>query len=124
LKADRFSFGWMVSTLGFGLALKGAGERIAPRSFHRPIPAGRTDETSPLSGEPLSKRLSRYALIAAIVIAYLVATYFIAWADLQVQGLILVAAIYAILAICLDATAGILGLYSLASEASSPLAHI
>jgi branched-chain amino acid transport system permease protein len=57
--------------------------------------------------------LSRYALIAAIVIAYLVATYFIAWADLQVQGLILVAAIYAILAICLDATAGILGLYSL-----------
>jgi branched-chain amino acid transport system permease protein len=32
---------------------------------------------------------------------------------LQIQGLILVAAIYAILAICLDATADILGLYSL-----------
>jgi ABC-type branched-subunit amino acid transport system permease subunit len=57
--------------------------------------------------------LTQSALNAAIVIAYLVATYFIAWADLQVQGLILVAAIYGILAVCLDATAGILGLYSL-----------
>ena len=95
------------------LSLKGMGGRIAPRSIHRPIPVGRTDETSPLSPNPLSDQLARYALIAAIVIAYLVATYFIAWADLQVQGLILVAAIYAILAICLDATAGILGLYSL-----------
>ncbi len=47
------------------------------------------------------------------MIATLAATYFIAWADLQVQGLILVAAIYAILAISLDATAGILGLYSM-----------
>lgn len=72
-----------------------------------------TDETSTLSPKPVSERLTRYALIAAIVIAYLGATYFIAWANLQVQGLILVAAIYAILAICLDATAGVLGLYSL-----------
>ena len=95
------------------LSLTGIGERIAARSLHRRIAVGRTDETSPLSPKPLSSRLARSALIAAIVIAYLVATYFIAWADLQVQGLILVAAIYAILAICLDATAGILGLYSL-----------
>ena len=95
------------------LSLKGTGERIAARSLLRPIPVGRTDEPSPLSPNPLADRLARSALIAAIVIAYLAATYFIAWADLQVQGLILVAAIYAILAICLDATAGILGLYSL-----------
>ena len=95
------------------LSLKGTGERIAARSLLRPIPVGRADEPSPLSPNPLADRLARSALIAAIVIAYLVATYFIAWADLQVQGLILVAAIYAILAICLDATAGILGLYSL-----------
>ena len=95
------------------LSLKGLGERITARSIERPIAVGRTDEISPLSPNPLSARLARSALIAAIVIAYFVATYFIAWADLQVQGLILVAAIYAILAICLDATAGILGLYSL-----------
>jgi branched-chain amino acid transport system permease protein len=95
------------------LSLKGTGERIAARSVQRPIIVRRTDETSPLPPKPLSDRLARYALIAAIVITYLAATYFVAWADLQVQGLILVAAIYAILAICLDATAGILGLYSL-----------
>jgi branched-chain amino acid transport system permease protein len=92
------------------LSLKGAGERIAAGSIHRPIPVGRADETSPNSPNRRCDRLARYALI---VIAYLVATYFIAWADLQIRGLILVAAIYAILAICLDATAGILGLYSL-----------
>jgi branched-chain amino acid transport system permease protein len=95
------------------LSLKGAAERIAARSIRRPIAVGRADEASPLSPDPFSDRLLRYALIAAIVIAYPVATYLIAWADLQIQGLILVAAIYAILAICLDATAGILGLYSL-----------
>jgi branched-chain amino acid transport system permease protein len=94
------------------LSLKGVTERIAPRSLQRPTSV-QTDETSTLSPKPVSERLTRYALIAAIVIAYLGATYFIAWANLQVQGLILVAAIYAILAICLDATAGVLGLYSL-----------
>ena len=93
------------------LYLQRTRERVA--SIERPIAVGRADETSALSANPLADRLTRYALIAAIVIAYLVATYFIAWADLQVQGLILVAAIYAILAICLDATAGVLGLYSL-----------
>jgi branched-chain amino acid transport system permease protein len=93
------------------LYLQRTRERAA--SIERPIAAGRADETSALSANPLADRLTRYALIAAIVIAYLVATYFIAWADLQVQGLILVAAIYAILAICLDATPGVLGLYSL-----------
>ncbi len=95
------------------LSLAEIGERATARSLHRRIAVRRTEETFPLSPKPLSGRLARSALIAAIVIAYLVATYFVARADLQVQGLILVAAIYAILAICLDATAGILGLYSL-----------
>src|ERR1700722_2047231 len=95
----------------FPLYLQRTRERVA--SIERPIAVGRADEASPLLANPLADRLTRYALIAAIVIAYLVATYLIAWADLQGQGLILVAAIYAILAICLDATAGVLGLYSL-----------
>jgi branched-chain amino acid transport system permease protein len=95
------------------LSLQRTRERITGRSIKRSIPLGPADETWPLSTNSLAARLTRYALAVVIVIAYLVATYFVAWADLQVQGLILVAAIYAILAICLDATAGVLGLYSL-----------
>jgi len=95
------------------LSLKGTVERIAAGRIRKPTGVGQADERSPPGPNPLSGRLARSALVAAIVAAYLVATYFIAWADLQVQGLVLVAAIYAILAICLDATAGMLGLYSL-----------
>lgn len=43
----------------------------------------------------------------------LVATFSVANANLQIQGLVLVAAIYGILALCLDATAGMIGLHSL-----------
>jgi branched-chain amino acid transport system permease protein len=93
------------------LSLTRPHERIA--TIERPIGRERAGETSPAPPKSGAHRLIRSALIAGVVVAYLVATYFIAWADLQVQGLILVAAIYAILAICLDATAGVLGLYSL-----------
>ena len=58
------------------LYLQRTRERVA--SIERPIAAGRADETSARSANPLADRLTRYALIAAIVIAYLVATYFIA----------------------------------------------
>ncbi len=50
---------------------------------------------------------------AVIVLAYLAATWFVANASLSVQSLVLVAAVFGILAISLDLVAGMLGLYSL-----------
>ena len=56
----------------------------------------------------------RRALVGlVVVIAYLVLTYFVAQANLSVQSVILVAAVFAVLAISLDLVAGMLGLYSL-----------
>jgi branched-chain amino acid transport system permease protein len=49
----------------------------------------------------------------AIVVAYLALTYGIAQANLSLQSLALVAAVFSILAISLDLVAGMLGLYSL-----------
>ncbi|HEY4164818.1 MAG TPA: ATP-binding cassette domain-containing protein [Dongiaceae bacterium] len=45
--------------------------------------------------------------------AYLAFTFFVAQSDLSVQSLVLVAAVFSILAISLDLVAGMLGLYSL-----------
>lgn len=56
----------------------------------------------------------RRALVGlVVVVAYLVLTYFVAQANLSVQSVILVAAVFAVLAISLDLVAGMLGLYSL-----------
>lgn len=49
----------------------------------------------------------------AVVLAYLAVTWLVANASLSVQSLVLVAAIFGILAISLDLVAGMLGLYSL-----------
>src|SRR5690606_6660064 len=48
-----------------------------------------------------------------VVIAYLVLTFLIARASLSIQSVMLVAAVFAVLAISLDLVAGMLGLYSL-----------
>ncbi len=55
----------------------------------------------------------RVVVGAVIVLAYLAATGFVANASLNVQSLVLVAAVFGILAISLDLVAGMLGLYSL-----------
>jgi branched-chain amino acid transport system permease protein len=49
----------------------------------------------------------------SLVALYLVATFVVARADLNTQGVILVAAIFGMLALSLDLVAGMLGLYSL-----------
>ena len=51
--------------------------------------------------------------VALFVVAYLAATAYVAQADLGMRSLILVAAVFGILAISLDLVAGMLGLYSL-----------
>ena len=53
------------------------------------------------------------ARLAVLVIAYLIGTWAVAHANLDVQSLVLVAAVFGVLAISLDLVAGILGLYSL-----------
>lgn len=55
----------------------------------------------------------RKALFALFIVAYLAATLFVARADLNVQSLILLAAVFGMLALSLDLVAGTLGLYSL-----------
>lgn len=63
----------------------------------------------------LSPVFRRRRLIAgiAVVLAYVAVTAFIAQASLSIQSVILVAAVFAILALSLDLVAGMLGLYSL-----------
>ncbi|WP_158816885.1 ATP-binding cassette domain-containing protein [Methylocapsa sp. S129] len=73
----------------------------------------RTARPSSVVSPERAHAFTKIAAAAAIVALYLIATYYVAWANLQFQSLILVAAIYAILALCLDATAGLLGLFSL-----------
>ncbi|MBW4025319.1 MAG: ATP-binding cassette domain-containing protein [Proteobacteria bacterium] len=51
--------------------------------------------------------------VALLVAAYLVGTWAVAHSSLNVQSLVLVAAVFGVLAISLDLVAGILGLYSL-----------
>ena len=51
--------------------------------------------------------------VALFVAAYLVATALVAHSDIGVQSLVLVAAVFGVLAISLDLVAGMLGLYSL-----------
>jgi branched-chain amino acid transport system permease protein len=74
---------------------------------------GRTKSLRPsaLPAAPVMrwKRLVGYLAVAA----YLVLTFFVAQSSLGVQSLVLVAAVFGILAISLDLVAGMLGLYSL-----------
>ena len=51
--------------------------------------------------------------VALFVAAYLAATALVAHSDIGVQSLVLVAAVFGVLAISLDLVAGMLGLYSL-----------
>jgi branched-chain amino acid transport system permease protein len=53
------------------------------------------------------------------VAAYLVLTFFVAQSSLGMQSLVLVAAVFGILAISLDLVAGMLGLYSLGQAGCS-----
>jgi branched-chain amino acid transport system permease protein len=62
--------------------------------------------SAPMSGW---RRLGSFFAVAA----YLVLTFFVAQSSLGVQSLVLVAAVFGILAISLDLVAGMLGLYSL-----------
>jgi len=55
----------------------------------------------------------RAARLVAVLIAYLAATAYVAQTDIGLQSLVLVAAVFGILAISLDLVAGMLGLYSL-----------
>jgi branched-chain amino acid transport system permease protein len=65
-----------------------------------------------LAGGGFKPRL-RTIGVALFVVAYLTATALVARSDLGVQGLMLVAAVFGVLAISLDLVAGMLGLYSL-----------
>jgi branched-chain amino acid transport system permease protein len=67
---------------------------------------------SALAGPGFSPRF-RTVGVALFVAAYLAATALVARSDLGVQSLVLVAAVFGILAISLDLVAGMLGLYSL-----------
>ena len=67
--------------------------------------------TSALAGAGLKLRL-RTVGVALFVVAYFAATAFVAHSDIGVQSLVLVAAVFGILAISLDLVAGMLGLYS------------
>ena len=68
--------------------------------------------TSALAGAGFKPRL-RTIGVALFVAAYVAATVLVARSDLGVQSLVLVAAVFGILAISLDLVAGMLGLYSL-----------
>jgi branched-chain amino acid transport system permease protein len=68
--------------------------------------------TSVLAGAGFMPRL-RTVGVALFVAAYFVATALVAHSDLGVQSLVLVAAVFGVLAISLDLVAGMLGLYSL-----------
>ena len=71
-----------------------------------------SDMTPVASSSFLSARLRPLGPFAFVVV-YLAATAWVALSDLGVQSLVLVAAVFAILAISLDLAAGMLGLYSL-----------
>lgn len=67
---------------------------------------------APLGLKLPAARLPRIGLVL-LVLAYLLGTAMVAHSNLNVQSLVLVAAVFGILAISLDLVAGILGLYSL-----------
>lgn len=70
-------------------------------------------DTQPVTAPRLRVGRWRAAGLLAVLIAYLAATAYVAHTDLGLQSLVLVAAVFGILAISLDLVAGMLGLYSL-----------
>jgi branched-chain amino acid transport system permease protein len=68
--------------------------------------------TPALAGAGFKPRLQTIGVVL-FVAAYLAATVFVARSDLGIQSLVLVAAVFGVLAISLDLVAGMLGLYSL-----------
>jgi branched-chain amino acid transport system permease protein len=77
----------------------------------RPIPA-----TRGTAGEAGRRRTPGFRAGAAIagVLVYLVLTYSVAHSTLYVQGLVLVAAVFAVVALSLDLVLGVTGMFSLA----------
>lgn len=77
----------------------------------RPIPA-----TRGTAGEAGRRRAPGFRAGAAIagVLVYLVLTYSVAHSTLYVQGLVLVAAVFAVVALSLDLVLGVTGMFSLA----------
>ena len=73
------------------------------------IPSRAAKAASDASGAPRGRALG----VALFIVAYIAATAFVAEADLGVRSLVLVAAVFGVLAISLDLVAGMLGLYSL-----------
>ena len=70
LKADRFSFGWMVSTLGFGLALENAiAYVVGPRS--RAFPPLLNDIGVHIGGALLTAQQILAIAVAAVIVAAL-----------------------------------------------------
>lgn len=62
---------------------------------------------------PARRHLPRAATVAAAILAYVALTAWVAQSSLHIQSLVLVAAVFGILAISLDMAVGMLGLYSL-----------
>jgi branched-chain amino acid transport system permease protein len=77
----------------------------------RPIPA-----TRGTAGEAGRRRTPGFRAGAAVagVLVYLVLTYSVAHSTLYVQGLVLVAAVFAVVALSLDLVLGVTGMFSLA----------
>src|SRR5581483_3659958 len=75
------------------------------------LSALRTGEAG-AAGRRWALRWREPALVAALGV-YLWFTYYVAHGTLYLQGLVLVAAVFAILAVSLDLVAGMVGLYSL-----------
>jgi len=77
----------------------------------RPIPA--TRGTAGEAGRPRRSGFRAGAAIAGVLV-YLVLTYSVAHSTLYVQGLVLVAAVFAVVALSLDLVLGVTGMFSLA----------
>jgi branched-chain amino acid transport system permease protein len=77
----------------------------------KPIPA--TRGTAGQAGRPRRSGFRAGAAIAGVLV-YLVLTYSVAHSTLYVQGLVLVAAVFAVVALSLDLVLGVTGMFSLA----------
>ncbi|MBZ9936880.1 ATP-binding cassette domain-containing protein [Mesorhizobium sp. BR1-1-16] len=76
--------------------------------------AARIKKLDPSGASLPQPSFRRGALLGGLaIVAYLVLTFFVAKANLSIQSVVLVAAVFAVLAISLDLVAGMLGLYSL-----------
>jgi branched-chain amino acid transport system permease protein len=72
-----------------------------------------TRDTAGLAGRPRARGFRAGAALAGVLV-YLVLTYSVAHSTLYVQGLVLVAAVFAVVALSLDLVLGVTGMFSLA----------